>query len=267
MRQVFTVMSGLALITTLWPGSGSAFARAIPADPVGSVMWEDMVDRFFPDGDIIFDDRVQILAPRSAEDQFAVPITVDARGLHGIQDIVVVVDLNPIPHVLTYRPKHAKPFIGFQIKLEQGSPVHVGVKLSDGSWRLAAHYIDAAGGGCTAPAVAHSNQNWMKTLGETKVLAIREDVNNGRVGFRIRHPMDTGLADGIPPFYIENVSFRDEAGVSLGEIDLFEPVSENPTITVLPQLTAQTNNLTFAARDTEGNHYGFDVAMQPENGG
>ena len=41
--------------------------------------------------------------------------------------------------------------------------------------------------------------------------------------------MDTGLAPGIPAFYLESLAVRDGDARDLGQIDLFEPVSENPS--------------------------------------
>ena len=42
------------------------------------------------------------------------------------------------------------------------------------------------------------------------------------------HPMDTGLAGGIPAFYLNRLSLRDANGRELMRLQAFEPVSENP---------------------------------------
>jgi len=102
-------------------------AREIPEDPLQSVMWKSMAERFMPEGEIVFDDRVKVLAPYSAENQFFVPITVDATELENVDRVVAVADLNPIPLVLTVTPHKALSFIGFRLKLQQTSPIHVGV--------------------------------------------------------------------------------------------------------------------------------------------
>jgi len=76
----------------------------------------------------------------------------------------------------------------------------------------------------------------------------------------MKHPMDTGLAAGIPAFYMNELSIADKNGALVAEIDLFEPVSENPTLTLLPKLlTAEATTLQVQARDTEGNEYGFEL--------
>jgi len=168
------VLMGL-LVSLL--ASATAYARELPADPLESVMWESMAERFMPDGEIVFDERVRVMAPISAENQFHVPVTVDASQLDDVQQIVVVADLNPIPLVLNMRPEEALSFIGFRLKLQQTSPIHVGVKTGNGVWHVGYAIVDAAGGGCTAPAAMHATSNWMKTLGETRAVALRTDVN------------------------------------------------------------------------------------------
>ncbi len=236
-----------------------ALARDLPADPLKSVMWDEMAERFFTGGDIVFDTRVKVMVPKSAENQMAVPVTVDARELNGVAEIVVLADLNPIPQVLRMQPQQARPFIGFRMKVEQATPVRVGVRTVDGTWHLGGAWIDAAGGGCTAPANAHSVANWMKTLGETRAQVLREDVNTARVTVRMKHPMDTGLADGIPAFFMSDVNVQGEEGGAVAKIELFEPVSEDPTLTLLPLVSAAETRLAFNARDTEGNTYAYSL--------
>ena len=242
-------------------GGLQAIARELPADPLESVMWESMAERFMPDGDIVFDERVIVLAPLSAENQFHVPVTVDASQLDDVTDIIVVADLNPIPLVMNMRPERALSYIGFRLKLQQTSPVHVGVRTADGVWHVGYALIDAAGGGCTAPAAAHGNSNWMKTLGETRALASRTDENSARMTLRMRHPMDTGLAVGIPAFYMNELVVRTDAGEVVAELDLFEPVSENPTLTLRPRVGVDTETLLVSTRDTEGNVFDFPLSI------
>lgn len=253
-RSTFT-----ALILGL--GMMSAQAAEPPRDPLDSVMWDNMVERFFPGGDVVFDQRVRVLMPDNAEDQFYVPVTVDASGLNGVEEIVIVADLNPIPHVLTFKPQSAAPFIGFRLKVEQSTPVRAGVRTSDGVWHVGGAIIDAAGGGCSAPAQAHANANWPATLGHTRALVRREDADTARVSVRIRHPMDTGLADGIPAFYLHEMAITADGGRPIGSLETFEPVSENPTFTFKAKVASADTALTFDGRDNEGNRYDFSLAV------
>lgn len=248
-------------VLSLLLGVSVANAREIAEDPLGSVMWTAMVDRFMPEGAIVFDERVRIMAPLSAENQFQVPITVDASALENVEEMVAFADLNPIPLVLSVRPKAAVSYVGFRLKLQQTSPVHVGVRTADGVWHVAGVVVDAAGGGCTAPAAAHGNSNWMQTLGETRAFAVRETPVSAKLTLRMRHPMDTGLASGIPAFYMNELSIRDEQGNLLAEVDLYEPVSENPTLTLKPLIGSQAVQMRVSARDTEGNQFNFPLAI------
>ncbi len=238
-----------------------AYASEIPADPFNSVMWKSMVQRFFPGDQVIFDDRVVVSAPQYAENQFHVPVTVDATALENVEEIVAVADLNPIPHILTVRPDNAHAFIGFRVKLQQSTPIHVGVRTRDGVWHIGGAYVDAAGGGCTAPAMAHGESNWMKYLGETRAIARRSPLGEARMTLRMRHPMDTGLAAGIPAFYLNTMNIKNDAGQSIAELDIYEPVSENPTFTLKPNVSGAAQTLHVSARDTEGNEFDFGLPV------
>ncbi|ASJ74244.1 quinoprotein dehydrogenase-associated SoxYZ-like carrier [Granulosicoccus antarcticus] len=261
MKQWLKVVSALCLAAA----STGALAREVPEDPFQSVMWQAMVERFMPEGDIVFDDRVKVMAPLSAENQFHVPVTVDATELDGVEEIIAVADLNPIPLVMNFRPAGALPYIGFRLKLQQTSPIHVGVRTADGVWHVGGAVVDAAGGGCTTAAAAHGNSNWMQTLGETRAFAIRENDSNARMTLRMRHPMDTGLAVGIPAFYLNELTISNEQGGAIAELDLYEPVSENPTLTIKPQVGREKMILRVSSRDTEGNTFSFPLDIPAAN--
>jgi len=247
----------LAVLTFACP---ITFAGAIPSDPLNSVMWENMAKRFFP-GEIVIDQRVIVHAPYDAEDQMHVPITVDATQLQNVEEIIALADLNPIPHILTVKPHHAQPFIGFRVKLEQSTPIRVGVRTSDGVWHVNGVTVGAAGGGCTAPASAHGTSNWYKTLGQTRAIARRETLESARLSLRMRHPMDTGLAPGIPVFYMNKLLVKNSDGVALADIEMFEPISENPTLTLKPLVEDGEAQLLVYARDTEGHEFEFPLSV------
>jgi len=202
-----------------------------------------------------------VSAPASAENQMHVPITVDATGLENVKQIVAVADLNPIQHVLTVRPEQALSFIGFRLKLQQSSPIHVGVQTEDGTWHMGGALVDAAGGGCTAPAAAHGMSNWMQTLGETRALVRRDSKGDARMTIRMRHPMDTGFAFGHPAFFMNQINIRDKNEQLLSSIEISEPVSENPTLTIEPLMQGGAQQLLVDARDNDGNQFGYSVAV------
>ncbi|MCU7877843.1 MAG: thiosulfate oxidation carrier complex protein SoxZ [Candidatus Thiodiazotropha sp. (ex Lucinoma borealis)] len=71
-----------------------------------------------------------------------------------------------------------------------------------------------------------------------------------RLRMRIMHPMDTGLVSGIPAFFINRLELQDNAGDLLTRLFLYEPISENPVITLdLPKL----NVVKVKGEDNNGN--------------
>ncbi len=247
--------------------SGSALAtapRALPEDPLQSVMWKNMAERFFPGDHIVIDQRVIVDIPIEVEDQMQLPVTVDATELKDVVEIVALADLNPIPHILTIRPLKAQAFIGFRVKVEQSTPIRVGVLTKDGVWHVNGVNVSAAGGGCTAPANAHSNSQWYKTLGQARAITKRESPGSARLAMRLRHPMDTGLAPGIPVFYMNKLQVRSASGEALADLELFEPVSENPTLTLKPLVGDGEEELLVYARDTEGNEFEYPLTVPAE---
>ena len=133
------------------------------------------------------------------------------------------------------------------------------MKTSDGLWHVNVVEVDAAGGGCTAPAAAHGTSNWMQTLGKTRAITRRESPFVARLALRMRHPMDTGLADGIPVFHMSEITVKAPDGTALADLELFEPVSENPTLTLKPLVAVAQKSLDVYSRDTEGNEFSLSL--------
>jgi len=70
---------------------------------------------------------------------------------------------------------------------------------------------------------------------------------------RIIHPMDTGLAAGIPAFHIEDIVVTDASGQVLSRIQPLEPVAENPSFTLDFAAVAPGTRLHVGGRDNNGN--------------
>lgn len=221
-RSILLMIS--VALTTLWCNAASAVS---PDDPLKSVNWEELKRRFFGDAKVVFDDRVKVTAPGRAEDSMNVPVGVDAESLGEVEEVVVIADLNPIVKVLQFRPIAARASLSFRVKLQQATPVRAIARTRDGVWHAGGMWVDAAGGGCTAPSVGRSTGNWADTLGQVQA-RMWNPADAGRLRFRVMHPMDTGLAPGIPAFYIEKLSLSDASGAPFMQIEIFEPVSENP---------------------------------------
>ena len=250
------IVIALALIFTLArEASAASFER--PADPLKSVMWQQMYDEFLDGGarKVVFDKNVVVKTSVHVEDQFHVPVTVDARGIKNVKEIVVFSDLNPIWHVLTYKPEEAEPYISFRFKVQQSTPIRAAVLTNDNVWHVGGVDLEAAGGGCTAPAMAHGLPDWTIRLAEVRAKIWRSiDNRETRMRVRVQHPMDTGLADGIPAFFIEKLDIKSADGRRFGYLQIQEPVSENPAFTLMPRLKSSDQSVVIDGRDIEGNN-------------
>jgi len=224
-----------------------------PTDPLGDRgRWADMQREFYRDGEVVFDARVRVEVPANAEDAMNVPVAIDARALAGeqIDRIVVVADYNPILKVLEFEPGAAAPYLGFRMKVQQTTPVRAGVRLKDGRWLVGSALVASQGGGCTAPSTGRSIAGWERTL--NAVSARQFDSAAGRrLRFAIMHPMDTGLAPGIPAFFLDELSVRDAEGRTVARIWPAEPVSENPVFTL--ELGGVSRVTRIEGRDNNGN--------------
>lgn len=263
LRQTLAyVFSALLLGGYLLVSFGLERAHAAdPKDPFDSPMWEDLRDEFIGDAHYVFDPRVKVSVPLVVENQAQVPVTIDARQLKGVEKVVVFADLNPIQHTLTLTPTAAAPFVSFRLKVEQATPVRAAVLTSDGVWHVGGKYLDAAGGGCSAPAMARDQADWALTVGNTRGRAWRQADGLARFRMTIKHPMDTGLAQqgNIPAFYIEEVLVRDNQGKVLAKIEMREPVSEDPTLTMMVRLPAKDRSIQVDSRDIGGNLFSSKI--------
>lgn len=224
-------------------------------DPLQSPQWDTMHSRFLNGENYRFDDKVKVLAPTSAEDSLNVPITFDATALEQVEKVVVMADLNPIPGVLEFSPKTIPARLSFRMKLQQGSPIRAAAKTADGLWHVGGVWVDAAGGGCTLPSTGTASGDWSSTLGKVSAHVWQRPDNN-RLRVRVMHPMDTGLASGIPTFHIEDLNILDASGEVLASMTLHEPVSENPMLSLD---VGQHQDFRVEGQDNNGNRIEAEV--------
>jgi len=232
---------------------------AMGDDPLKSPQWTDIKDRYLGAAKVVFDPRVVVSGPKVAEDSMNVPVGIRITGLPDVRRVLVIADLNPIVKVLEFSSKGALPSLHFRMKLQQGSPVRAMAQTADGVWHVGGIWIDASGGGCTAPSVGRSSANWTETLGQVQSRVWQGEAQS-RVKLSIMHPMDTGLAPGIPAFYIERLSLQDASGKEWMAIDTFEPVSENPVFS-FDFTGSPPAGLTLVGRDNNGNRISAKVVQ------
>ena len=252
------MVRGLAALAVV---AGLAAPAAAQDDPLRSVMWEALRDSYFPGATVVFDGRVTVTAPANAENTHAVPVALDARGLEGVQEVVLIADLNPFPMVLRYHPIEAAPFVATRIKVQQATPVRAAARTADGVWHMGGTLVDAAGGGCSAPALAYAEKDWADHVGEVQARAWPPGPDgSARLRLRVRHPQDTGLAPGIPAYFIETLRLRDGQGREVGRLETFEPVSENPVFT-LELRPGAARTLKLDGRDNQGGEIGATIPL------
>ncbi|WP_371262291.1 quinoprotein dehydrogenase-associated SoxYZ-like carrier [Sphingobium sp. YR768] len=264
--------------TSLWVAIALAWvatgARAtapdrVVADPLESPMWQVHARTLFGDDPVRFDPRVKVDFPMIAENQRSFPVAIDARAIPGVTRIMLLADLNPIPIAIDYRPTHAAAYVATRIKLDQRTPVRGAVQLANGAWLVSGGWVDAAGGGCSAPPVSRVKGDWADHLGEIRGEAWPMADGVSRLRLNFRHPMDTGFVDNIATYHLEALAVKDAGGRTLGEMGIWAAVAEDPAITLMVD-GKPGDALTIAARDTNGRDYkaALSVARQsPMPGG
>ncbi|RJG08684.1 quinoprotein dehydrogenase-associated SoxYZ-like carrier [Pseudomonas cavernicola] len=245
-------------ITLLLGLSVAAMAAPVPPgkDPMPSVMWQFYQQRMLGDAPFVFDDKVLLEVPPFAEDARQVPIQVDARAYAGqVQKIVAWAELNPIPRIFTFVPgERVQPLVAIRIRVEQATPIRAAVLTKDGVWHVGSAWVDAAGGGCTAPSVVRAQVGWEDRLGQIHAGRFRH-AGASRLRLRVDHPMDNGLVGGIPEFFLNQAELRDAAGKPLATLELFPAVSENPTISLEVEGHDEAR---LWLRDNNGNEFEAD---------
>jgi sulfur-oxidizing protein SoxY len=217
-------------------------------------MWTTVRDLLFPDQNPVFDDRVRVHSAPRVEDQMAVPlwITVDP-SLGPIDQLVIFADHNPIPRILTYHPVDALPVIGLSFKVQEATPIRAAARTTDGVWHVGGLWLDAAGGGCTTPSAAQISRAWETHLNEVTSRRWLGEDGSQRLRFTLVHPMDTGLVDAIPAFYLSDLTVTDQQGKVLATLNPAEPVAENPLFTLVFPAGTDLGPWRLDGRDTDGN--------------
>ena len=241
------------LAATLVLVAAAPAQAALPADPLGSPMWQRLGQTLFGDAPVRFDPRVRVIFPDIAENQRQFPVAIDARGIAGVKRILVFADLNPIPLAVDYTLDAAQPYFSTRIKLDQRTPVRGAVQLADGSWLVSGGWIDAAGGGCSLPPISRVKGDWAQHLGEVRGVA-RWGAGGMRVRLAFRHPMDTGLIDNIPTYNLEEVALTGAEGRRFGDLRIEASVAEDPEFTVIVD-ALPNEQIVMAGRDTNGIEY------------
>ena len=235
-----------------------ATTSVIPKDPLDSPLWDVTVANYLADYPIVFDDHVVVGLPPITEDQQQVPIMVDASKLGSVDEAVVIADLSPFPMTLKVRPKLVPAVFALRMRIEQGTAIRAAVR-KDGKWHVGARYLDASGGGCSAPPAVEARIDW-DNIGQMRAELWREAQDQLRIRLRITHPMDTGLHKE-PAFFIQEVHFADADGVPLADMEVHEPIAANPVFTLQFAEPRRGDHIAVMARDNSGGEYRAKVPL------
>lgn len=235
--------------------------RPLTGDPLDSPRWGDMQREFFRDAQIVFDERVKVSAPVTAEDALNVPVAVDATALGRVEEVLVFADFNPIVKALSFEPGDARASLGFRLKLQQSTPVRAAARTVDGLWHVGGTWVNTTGGGCTLPSTGTGSPEWQQRLNEVSARRWPRVDGGTRLRLQIIHPMDTGLAAGVPVFHIDELGISTTDGTRLMLIHPAEPVAENPLFTIdIPPGVVGGGVLRISGRDNNGNLIRAEVA-------
>ena len=229
------------------------------------MQWPSLKKEFLP-GEVKLDSRVSVSGPRFAEDAQNVPIQMDASALvrEGVvvKRMAVLVDRNPIRHVLDFEPDQVQPRLSFRFKLEQSSPVRVAVLDDTGVWHVNSVWVEATGGGCTVAGATRKDGSWPQTLNQvqTRFFPALPGLGGARLRLRIMHPMDTGLVNGIPALYLDALRLSDASGETLWQLYLHEPTAENPIFS-FDFYNNPSSAMRLTGVDNDGNR--LDVSVSP----
>ena len=244
-------------LAALMPAPDAA-ALQDSGDPLASARWADMQRAVLGGAPMLFDPRVKVSAPATAENPLQVPVTVDATALGRVVEVIVFADFNPIIEVLRFYPEAAPAWLGFRVKLQQSTPVRAAVRTADGLWHVGGTWVNTVGGGCSAPTAGSASKDWQQRLNRVSGRQWSDGAQAGRLRLRIEHPMDTGQVAGIPAFHLETIEFHDAAGQRLMRLQTAEPVSENPVFTLHRGTVA--GPVEASGRDNNGNAFTARIA-------
>lgn len=233
---------------------GGGVQGAVPEDPFNSPMWEYNLDRYLGKGsEVVHDERVKLTVPPFAEDSAQVPLTLDLSSFPGkVEQVITWVDLNPIPHLFTLNPGESSTrLVSLNFRVQQATTVRAAVRDGNDVWHIGSAYLDAAGGGCTAPSLTAANPDWESHFGTIRGGAFSQ-LPGVRYKFSVMHPMDSGMVGDVPAFHIESVRLTAPgAAQPLLTMTLSQSAAENPMFVF--ELAQQPDEALLWMRDNNGN--------------
>ncbi len=246
MRKGFAVFAALA-ICVMGVGAHAESER----DPLGSAIWADLIDMELDGGTVVYDNSLFLAIPERVEEAHNVPVLVKlTKALGPVAEIALFVENNPIQTALRIYPHRPMRSVGFNIRLEQSTPVRAAVRDAEGVWHVASRRVFVAvPGGCSevSPGV-------VTDIGEIALKQFDRAGGASRLKVKINHPMHTGLAsdengETIPAYYVEKVAIEDEQG-PIADLVTWAALSSDPVFTL--DMPERQQSVRVSATDSSG---------------
>lgn len=229
-------------------------ANARGVDPAGSELWEDLSGAYLgEDAKVTFNDSIRLMMADRVESAHEVPIMVKVpHDLRDMQELVLLVDRNPIQQVARITPHRRLESVGMNIRLEESTPVRAAILDPSGIWHVATKSVLVmSAGGCSSPP---PDGAVVAAVGDVNIKQFERHGGASRLKVRIHHPMDTGFVvmedgDVVPPYYVEKVRIEDERGV-IADMLTWAAMSRDPVITI--DLPTEGQSVRVSGNDSEG---------------
>lgn len=242
----------------------SMVALSVPA--VASEAWESIREEVYGSREMLNGSRViKLSAPYRPEDVMQTRLQAQVQLDRGqtIKTIAFVVDNNPMPVAarFTLGQKRREANFATNIRLNEGSDVHVVVETGDGTLYVVEQHVKFAGGqaSCSAPP-AGDPEEIKANMGKMRLKLLSDPVTQSRqpqrVAYELNHPNHTGMVlDQLTLLYVPLMMVK-KIEAWHGHEMVFEmegsiTMSQNPSVE-FDFLTNGAETLTFTAEDTDG---------------
>lgn len=256
--MIKNALAGIALTVGFAVAAAPAGWTASDVDPLGSADWQDILDIEFDGANVVYDESMHLVVPDRVEEAFSVPVVMNfVETPFEVTEIALFAENNPFPTIARIFPQRPINAVGFNIRLEQSTPVRVAAMDTDGVWHVVSREVMVASpGGCSAA----GGPGGALALGEIATKQFVRADGDSRLKVRIGHPMHTGLVldpygDAIPEYYIDQFSVSDELG-DLAHMQLTASIAADPVF--MFELPDTQQSVRINAKDTDGDIFEFD---------
>lgn len=220
-------------------------------DPFRSPIWADLHETELGGAPVVYDNSVFLAVPDEVLDAANVPVLMKfTKKLGEVREIALFAEHNPIQSALRIYPHRPLRSVGFNIRLEQSTPVRAAVLDGEGVWHVASKRVFVAvPGGCSALPPGGGSE-----IGEIAVKQFDRAGGASRVKVKINHPMHTGFAatdegDIVPAYYLDRITIADETG-PIADMTTWAALSSDPVFIL--DLPERQQSIRVSAHDSAG---------------